>query len=48
MVGWYCFFNTTPCQFLLRFVFIINEYLGTAVLVCMTACDIVPIVRVAN
>ena len=45
-LGWYCLFNKTLCQYLLRFIIIINKYFGTGVLVSMTACDIAPLVRV--
>jgi len=47
-LGWCCFFNNTPCQYILRFIIIINRYLGSVVLICMTACDIAQLVRVAN
>ena len=41
-MGWYCFFNNTLCQYLLRFVIIIKKYLGIGFPVCMTTWDIAP------
>jgi len=46
--GWYYFVIHTPNQFPLRFIIIVNRYTGTAVLVCMTACDIATFVCVAH
>jgi len=46
--GWFSFFNNTLCKYILRFIIIINKYLETVVLICMSAYDIVPLVQVAN
>lgn len=40
------FFSNTPCQFPIRFI--TKSIYRTAILVCMTGCDIAPLVFVAH
>jgi len=43
-LGWYYFFNSTPCKFPFRFITIISQYKGNADL----DCDIARAVHVAH